>query len=56
MTSYISLQSFLTLSPEFTWFKSGPYLKDATAGKDVWLAAVTIQLKKRKARREEGNR
>ena len=40
-----NLNQYLTLTPEFTWFKAGPYLKDATPGKDVLFAAVTIQLK-----------
>lgn len=34
-----------TVVPEFTYFRAGPYLKDASPGEDVYFAALTIQLK-----------
>jgi hypothetical protein len=37
--------NFLYFRSEFTWFKSGPYLKQASSGKDILFAGMTIQLK-----------
>ena len=37
--------SFLYFRAEFTWFKSGPYLKAASAGKDILFTGFTAQLK-----------
>lgn len=36
---------FLYFRAEFTWFKTGAYLKDVTAGKDILFAGVTAQIK-----------
>lgn len=36
---------FLYFRAEFTWFKTGAYLKDVTAGKDILFAGITAQIK-----------
>lgn len=36
---------YLKITPEFTFFKAGSYLKEVSAGKDIVFAAITIQLK-----------
>jgi hypothetical protein len=35
----------ISIVPEFTWFKAGPYLKEAGTGKDVFFSALTVQFK-----------
>ncbi len=35
----------LTVTPEFTWFNAGPYLKEVSPGKDVFFTAITLQYK-----------
>jgi hypothetical protein len=36
---------FLLLRAETTWFKTGAYLKDVSAGKNILFGAVTLQVK-----------
>jgi hypothetical protein len=40
-----SFSRHLTITPEFTWFNAGPYLKEAGKGEDVFFTAVTLQFK-----------
>lgn len=35
----------LTVKAEFTWFQSGDFLKDVSAGKDILFGGLTLQLK-----------
>ncbi|MCU0447604.1 MAG: alginate export family protein [Microscillaceae bacterium] len=37
--------AFLSIVPEFTWFEAGQYLREVSAGKDVFFTALTVQLK-----------
>jgi hypothetical protein len=39
------LTPFFVMRSELTWFDTGPFLKQATSGKDILLAGVTLQLK-----------
>jgi hypothetical protein len=38
-------QQFLYLRAEFTWFQTGSYLKDVSAGKNILFAGITAQIK-----------
>ncbi len=40
-----TLNKFLYLRTDFTWFKAGEYLKDVGPGKDILMASTTIQFK-----------
>lgn len=37
-----SIRKWLTVTIEATWFDSGAYLKDASAGKDIFFTAATL--------------
>jgi len=37
--------AFLYFRAEFTWFQTGGYLKDVTAGKDILFTGITAQVK-----------
>ena len=37
--------NFLYFRVEFTWFKTGEFLKDVSPGKNILFTAVTAQLK-----------
>lgn len=36
---------FLTFRGEFTWFQAGDYIKDVSAGKDIYISGLTAQVK-----------
>jgi hypothetical protein len=38
-------EQFLYLRAEFTWFDTGAYLKDVSAGKNILFAGITAQIK-----------
>jgi hypothetical protein len=40
-----TLNKFLYLRADFTWFKAGDYLKEVGPGKDILMASSTIQFK-----------
>lgn len=40
-----SLNDFIYLRGEMTWFKAGTYLKDSGPGKDIFFIGTTVQLK-----------
>jgi len=35
----------LSIVPELTWFHAGSFMKEVSAGKDVWFSAITLQWK-----------
>ncbi len=35
----------VSIVPELTWFKAGPYIKESSTGKDVLFSAITVQVK-----------